>query len=508
MRHLRKFKTLTFSVMLLLITAVFTPLLGTAALAQSSKGIVVGTINDQAGAVVGGATVKIPNIATNVSRETTSSAEGNYRFDAVDPGTYKMEIKAQGFKTITLDNVVVEAAIPTTANAQLLVGAQSEVVNINADAAVVLQKQDGAQASTLESRQIVDLPVAGLNPVNLVFTLPGVTNPGVLAGGFVQGTEFNINGLRARANNQLIDGADNNDNSIAGQQIQPSLRDGFKEVTVLGADNSAEYGRAGGAVVNVVTRQGTNRFHGSLYDVIDTSALASLSPGQKSTHGLTSVPVCTQNACGFSFGGPIIKDRLFFFGTFQPTRTRIGASSASAVVPTEQGLATLRSLFPQGASANLDRYLSVVGNLRGSTNLINVPLGGGRPDAQFGTVTTSAPGPVNTYDLLGRVDWTPNENNSFAGRYLFTDQTVVNQFPTPFSGFAVDTPSRVQNFYMNYTRILSPRLTNEFRFSYGRFNVLFGAQDPAALTFGPQFLFSGLTVSPVGPLGGLTTTFF
>src|SRR5262249_27465144 len=140
--------------------------------------------------------------------------------------------------------------------------------------------------------------------------------------------------------------------------------------------------------------------------------------------------------------------------------------------------------------------------------LTNVPIGGGRPDVQFGTVTTSAPGPVNTYDLLGRVDWTPNENNSFAGRYLFTDQTVVNQFPTPFSGFAVDKPSRVQNFYMNYTRILSPRLTNEFRFSYGRFNVLFGAQDPAALTFGPQFLFSGLTVSPVGPLGGLTTTFF
>jgi len=508
MRHLRRLKSLALSVVLLMTAATFIPLFGGSVSAQSSKGIIVGTVTDQSGAVVTGATVKITNIATNVSRETTTSSEGNYRLDAVDPGSYKIEIKAQSFKTVTLDNVVVEAAIATTANTQLQAGAQSEVVNINADSAVTLQKQEGGQANTIASRQIVDLPVAGLNPVNLVFTLPGVTNPGVLAGGFVQGTEFNINGLRARANNQLIDGADNNDNSITGQQIQPSLRDGFKEVTVLGADNSAEYGRAGGAVVNVVTRQGTNVFHGSVYDVIDTSALASLSAGQKATQGLTSVPVYTQNSFGFSFGGPIKKDRLFFFGTFQPTLTRIGASTASAVVPTERGFNTLRSLFPQGASANLDRYLGVVGNLRGTTNLVNVPLGGGRPDIEFGTVTTSAPGPVNTYDLLGRVDWTPDENNSFAARYLFNDQKVTNQFPTPFEGFAVDTPSRVQNFYMNYTRVLSSRMTNEFRFSYGRFNVLFGAQDAAALTFGPQFLFAGLTVSPVGPLGGLVTTFF
>ncbi|MFY9608246.1 MAG: carboxypeptidase regulatory-like domain-containing protein [Blastocatellia bacterium] len=508
MRHLRRFKSVAYAAALLMFSASFMPLFSSSVHAQSSKGIVVGTINDPAGAVVAGATVKITNTATNVSRETLTSSEGNFRVDAVDPGVYTIEIKAAGFKTITLENVTVVAAQATTTDAQLEVGAQSEVVNVNADAAVILQKQDGARASTLESRQIVDLPVAGLNPVNLVFTLPGVTDPGILTGGFVQGTEFNINGLRARANNQLIDGADNNDNSITGQQIQPILRDGYKEVTVLGGDNSAEYGRAGGAVVNVVTRGGTNQFHGSVYDVIDTSALSSLSAGQKANEGLTSVPVYIQNSFGGSFGGPIKKDKLFFFGTFQPTLTRIGASSASAVVPTAQGFDTLRSLFPAGSSANLDRYLGVVGGLRGSTNLINVPIGGGRPDIQFGTVTTSAPGPVNTYDVLGRVDWTPTERDSIAARYLFNNQSVTNQFPTPFEGFAVDVPSRVQNFYANHTRLLSSRMTNEFRFSYGRFNVLFGAQDPAALDFGPQFLFAGITVSPVGPLGGLVTTFF
>jgi outer membrane receptor protein involved in Fe transport len=506
MRHLRKFKSLAFAVTLVMLSAVV-PLFAGSAFAQSSKGIVVGTVTDPSGAVVAGATVRITNIATNVARETSTSSEGNYRLEAVDPGKYKVEVKASGFKTVTLENVTVEAAQATTTDAKLEVGTQTEVVNVNADSGVVLQKQDGARADTLESRQIVDLPIAGLNPVNLVFTLPGVTAPGVLAGGFVQGTEFNINGLRARANNQLIDGADNNDNAITGQQIQPILRDGYKEVSVLGGDNSAEFGRSGGAVVNVVTKSGTNQFHGSVYDVIDTSALASLSPGQKVNNGLVSTPVYTQNSFGFSLGGPIKKDKLFFFGTFQPTRTRAGGTSASAIVPTEAGFNTLRSLFPQGASPNLDRYLGVVGNLRGTTNLVNFGLGGGRPDVQFGTATTFAPTPVNTWDFLTRIDWTPTEKDSFAARYLFTDQLVTNQFPTPFEGFAVDVPSRVQNFYANYTRVLGPRMTNEFRVSYGRFNVLFGARDQAALSFGPEFQFAGTTISGAGVLGGISATF-
>ena len=506
MRQLRKMKSLAFTAAFLMAAVLPQPLFSSV-LAQSSKGIIVGTTKDPSGAVVGGASIKITNKATNISRETTTTGEGGYRLDAVDPGSYKVEATAGGFKTSTRDNVVVEAAQATTIDFAFEIGAQSEVVNVNADSTVILQKQDGARTNTLESRQIVDLPIAGLNPVNLVFTLPGVTNPGVLAGGFVQGTEFNINGLRARANNQLIDGADNNDNAITGQQLQPTLRDGFKEVSVLGGDNSAEYGRSGGAVVNVVTKSGTNQFHGSVYDVIDTSALSSLSPGQKVNEGLTSVPVYTQNSFGFSFGGPIKKDKLFFFGTFQPTLTRAGGTSASAVVPTEQGFNTLRTLFPQGSSPNLDRYLGVVGSLRGTTNVFNVALGGGRPDISFGTVTAFAPAPVNTYDLLTRIDWTPSENDSFAARYLFNNQHVTNQFPTPFTGFAVDVPARVQNFFASYTRILSPRMTNEFRVSYGRFSVLFGARDQAALDFGPEFQFAGVPVTGAGVIGGISATF-
>src|SRR5262249_42828494 len=325
------------------------------------------------------------------------------------------------------------------------VGSANEVVNISADAGALLQTQDGARTSTITARQITDLPVSTLNPADLVLTLPGVTNPGTLAGGFVQGNEFSINGLRPRANSQLLDGTENNDVSIGGQAYIPSLRDGFQEVSVLGGDNSAEYGRGGGAVVNLISKNGTNRFHGSVYDVIAPSALFSLTSGQKINDKLTSVPVSIQNQYGFSFGGPIKRDKLFVFGTFQASPFRTNGGSASAVVPTKEGFDLLRTLFPQGRSANLDRYLSIVGNLRGVTNIQPVALGGGRPDIPFGTVTFSGvPQPLNDYQWLTRVDWTPSSKDTFSFRYVFDDNTLVNQFPSAFDGFGIDVPGRAQ----------------------------------------------------------------
>ena len=230
--------------------------------AQTSKGTLVGTELDPNGAAVSGATIKLTNVETGVSREVTTTSEGTYRLEAVDPGNYKIEVTASGFKAATLQNVISAGGQTNDYPVSLTVGNPSEVVEVVSDS-VVLQTQDGTRGGTLDKRQITDLPVAGLNPVNLVFTLPGVVDPGGKAGGFVQGTEFSVNGLRPRANNQLVDGLDNNDNNIAGQFYQPTLRDGFNEVTVLQGDFSAEYGRAGGAVVNVLSRNGTNQFHGS-----------------------------------------------------------------------------------------------------------------------------------------------------------------------------------------------------------------------------------------------------
>ena len=427
------------------------------ATAQTSKGFVAGTVEDQNGASVPNAAIKITNLTTGVVRETVGDANGSYRLDAVDPGAYKLEASAQGFKTAKVDRVEVNAAQTVNVALRLEIGSPTEEVVVTTSNEVVIQNADGTRVNTLGEREIRDLPVQGLNPVNLVFTLPGVADVGGangVAGGFVQGTEFSINGLRPRGNNQLIDGLDNNDNSITGQVYQPTVRDAYSQVTVLGGDYSAEFGRAGGAVVNVITRSGSNQFHGSGYDIIHNAAFDALTPGQKAQSNLTEVPQYTQNTFGFSFGGPILKNKLFFFGTYQGDLVRAGAVVGRAVVPTEEGLTQLRALFPAGASSNLDRYLAIVGDLRGATNLVNVPLGGGRPDIQFGTATRTSAQPVNTYDYLTRIDWTTSSKNSASFRYLANDQIFSNQFPDPstgitgsqFAGFEIDVPSLTQKF--------------------------------------------------------------
>ena len=463
-------------------------------LAQTSKGFLVGNVFDPSGAVVVGAQVKITNTSTGTTRETISAADGSFRIDAVDPGTYRVEVSESGFKTALLENVVVGASQTTTVPFQLEVGTRSEMVNVISGADVVLQNQDGARVNTLSKREITDLPTPALNPASIVFTLPGVVDPGPLAGGFVQGNEFSVNGLRARANNQLIDGLDNNDNSIAGQSYIPILRDGYNEVTVLQSDYSAEFGRAGGAVVNIVTRSGTNEFHGSAYDVLNNSAFNSLTASQRADG--TRKPVAVENTFGFSLGGPIKTGKLFFFGTYQADRFRAG-TDATARVPTEAGFNALRSLFPAGTNPNLDNYLNIVGNLRGQREISSVALGDGRPNIDFGETTISSTQPINDHQFLTRVDWTPTDKDSFAFRHVFDNQRVNNQFPTaasggtPFPGFEVDVPSRVQNFFFNYTRSISTRLTNEARFGYGRFDAEFTSRNPQVGVSGPVFLFTG-----------------
>lgn len=481
-----------------------------AASAQTSKGFIVGSIVDPNGAAIANATVKITSAQTGVSRETVTQDDGSYRLDAVDPGTYRVEAVASGFRTTAKDSVTVAASQTTETSFQLEIGSANEVVEVSAESNIILQTEDGAIVNTLTTRQITELPVSGLNPVNLVFTLPGVVEPGPLAGGFVQGTEFSINGLRPRANNQLIDGLDNNDNSIGGQFYQPVLRDGYSEVTVLGGDYSAEYGRAGGAVVNLITRGGTNEFHGSVYDVIEPSKLQALSPFEKAGSELTKKPVSIQNQYGFSFGGPAIKNKLFFFGTFQASPSRAGGVTSSPVVPTAEGYTLLRQLFPQGASANLDRYLTTIGDLRGTTGITQVPLGGDRPSIPFGTATRTSSQPVDDYQYLFRVDWTATEKDNVSVRYLADDQIFPNQVPNfgtlRFPGYEVDVPSFIQNAYINHTRIISPNTTNEFRFGYGRFNVVFNYRNQDLLsTNEPQFLFGGSASSVTGV--GVDATF-
>lgn len=479
-----------------------------AASAQTSKGFVVGTVVDSNGAGIGGATIKITNAETGVTRSTVSQDNGSFRLDAVDPGTYAVDISSTGFKSASRSKVLVAAAQTVDVSSALEVGNPNEVVTVSAESLIELQSTDGTRVNTLNTREITGLPVAGLNPVNLVFTLPGVVDPGALAGGFVQGTEFSVNGLRPRANNQLIDGLENNDNSITGQSYQPTVRDGYSEVTILGSNFSAEYGRAGGAVVNVITRSGNNSFHGSVYDVNQNSVFSSLTPGQIAIEGLTKVPKFNENTIGFSLGGPIKKNKLFFFGTYQADLFRAGGISGTAIVPTAAGAAQLRALVAPGTNPALDQYLAIVNTFLASTGDRNIGIeAAGTPNRTlipFGPATRQSAQPVNTYDYIARVDWTPTSRDSLTFRYLRNDQVFNNQFPTgsvsggQFPGFEVDVPGVADSFLGSYTRNFSPNTTNEFRFGRAGFDVLFAPRDAALSTAGPQIAINTGSISTVG----------
>jgi len=234
-------------------------ILSIATFAQTSRGTVSGTVTDPTGAVISGANVTLTNTATTVSRSTVTNSEGIYRFDAVDLGDYTIKFTATGFGEVLKSNVVVSANQIAAVDAQLQPGATSLTVDVTAESGALLQTEAPVRGGNIDSTRITELPVATRNPAMLALTLPGVSTNRF---GFGVGT-FSVNGGRGRSNNFLIDGTENNDISVAGQGFQIKNPDAVQEVSVQTSNYDAEFGRAGGAVVNVITKPGGNQYHGT-----------------------------------------------------------------------------------------------------------------------------------------------------------------------------------------------------------------------------------------------------
>jgi hypothetical protein len=323
--------------------------------AQTSRGTVAGTVTDPNGAVVVGATVEIVNKATNLKRSTTTNGSGIYRFDAVDLGVYDVVITSKGFKTITNANVQVQANQTTNLDAQLEIGSDSVVVEVAATSGEILQTTEPVRGGNFSPRQVQNLPLGALNPYDLGRLLPGV----IAATGsstFGNASQFSVNGQRPRGNNYLIDGTENNDISVTGPANQINNEDAVQEVSVQTGLFSAEFGRAGGGVFNIVTKSGTNAYHGTGRWLYLSQKFDALTNGNRLA-GLTKPNVYTENVFGGTIGGPLPlphfgeggptvrsgKDRTFFFFGLQYDRFR-ASSGTSFRVPTVNGAAQLRAI--------------------------------------------------------------------------------------------------------------------------------------------------------------------
>jgi hypothetical protein len=466
--------------------------------AQTSKGTLVGVVRDASGAVISNADITVANEQTTETRQVKSNAQGEYRIDAITAGSYSIHADAAGFQTVEVKGLKVNPSVITSYDAVLTVGGASTTVEVQANSNTI-NTDNGQLSSTLGNTELANLPIFSLNPIELVATLPGVQlvnaqlNLGGVGGNYEQ---IEVNGARPRANNFMMDGQDINDVGIGGQAFQPQVPDMFQSETALTNSASAEYGRSGGAVVNLITKSGTNTFHGSVFELYQGSGLNSLDGQTRRgiVHGTPPegyVPPTKarfdQHNYGFTVGGPILKNKLFAFGGSQWSRFYGTSQSAPIELPDAGGYATLTSIGgPEVALLqgllNSGSYLKEYTNV-GVGETINAGPQNGCPaggclvtTAMFERPPVAQQEPDTQY--IVRVDFNPSQKDTFSGRFLhdnsnFTPDLGLNSSGLPGFDGQVGGPSALS--IGTWTHIFRPTLLNEFRVSSTRINFLFAA---------------------------------
>lgn len=497
-----------------LFSAILLTLSASASHGQTSRGALTGTVTDSSGAVVPNVTVTATQVGTNVQRQTKTNDAGIYRFDALDLGTYTVTLEAQGFAKEIKTGVEIQAARTTNIDAALQIGRSTEIVTVEASAfEVALQTSEQVRGANLSAQTISNLPLTGLDSLTLTQLLPGVSVMNQNLGGFINqnGTyAFAVNGQRPRGNNFMIDGVENNDISITGPAYTITNPDAIQEVNIQTSNFSAEFGRAGGAVINQITKSGTNDLHGTAAYVYTGSAFASLTHLQRKT--FTHPPRQVENIPSFTVGGPVVLPHLynghnktFFFAAAQWDR-QFGNITSSTVLtlPTDAGVATLQSLAAQCPQAAL--YLRALGSLRGSADPSSIDLS--VPSAA-GTCTNSTRSEMSlqtgsftrseTHKFLDnnhqiRIDHKASDKQNMSFRWLYDDSIDTPNGLNNLPGFDSSNPARTLGGNFTDTYVIKPAWTNEFRFNYGRigFNFPLIAPDVFHATV-PNYSGLGLT---------------
>ena len=463
--------------------------------AQVTTGNVRGIVQDATGAVLSGAKVTITNKQTNVSATTQSSGQGEYRFNDLLPGEYTLTVENQGFKKLTLNDVRVELNQTTDVPAQVQIGATNEVVEISAGGTELVDTTTTTLSKGFNDRQVVELAQTNIGGAfgggvnNLALIAPNVSS----SGGVGVGTGGSIGGQRPRNNNFVVDGVDNNDKSVTGPQIYVSPET-VSEFSLLANQFSAEFGRSNGGQFITVTKSGTNQFHGTGYSFFQNRYLNALDNLQKRAGVIREriqgreddfMPRSDFGRFGGNIGGPIFKDKLFFFTSFERIQSGDAASPGGLTAPTAAGLATIRSL-PGISTTNLGIFTQFVPVApaadAGAIGVCSVaPVGGNCPDPTpdtldvnenilnipIGNVNFSAPNFTTNKNFVVNIDFAQNEKTQHRGRFIYNDFRAIDTGAT-LPAFYVMTP--IDNRLFSYTLLhtFTEKLSNETRVAYRR----------------------------------------
>ena len=301
--------------------------------AQLTTADIVGTVSDSSGAVVPNASITLKNLDTNEARSTQSNGTGDFSFTLLPVGHYSISVKASGFQAWVTRDLAIEAGDRARADAHLQLGSESEFVEVTASTPL-LQADTATVSSSVTAMAVQDLPLNGRNFVQLVQLVPGANEGpgnGLSSGGRPDDRRTNaagisVNGQDDTLNNWVVDGIDDNERIIGSIGVKPNV-EGVQEITVQTNSYAPEAGRTAGGVVNIVTRSGTNQFHGSAYEFFRNDILDARNVFQ--TNG--PKPELRQNQFGGSIGSPILKDKTFFYFDYEGLRTVSGVTDVKTV---------------------------------------------------------------------------------------------------------------------------------------------------------------------------------
>ncbi len=496
----------------------FVLLVSASLMAQTFRGTILGTVTDASGAVISGASVMVKNVGTGLERSTQTSSDGSYSVPELPIGSYTVTISQSGFQTSVTTNVVVDVASERRVDASLQAGQVSQTVEVSGEALSQVDTTSAQLGGTLTQETIANLPVNGRDYTKLIYLNPGVAgSPDQISDSPGSYGTFSMNGSRGRSNNFLLDGTDMND----GYRNDPAINEAgvFGDpATILPIDAvaelrtisnyEAEYGRNSGAVVNIVTKSGTNQWHGSAMEYLRTGQFGARnyfnSEGPKNPFH--------NNQFGASLGGPIIKDKTFFYFNYEGQRES-GAQAGQSCVPDPAQITQAQAnIASWGETLNPVTAALLARNPWPSPN-----IGGAASDGN-GCATNNVSTAINFLNninsLIGKIDHNFNPSNLLTGRYYFGDST--QSFPLSLTGsggqvpgFNTHTPTRVQLVSISYVKVVNSNQLNEARLGWNRFAEGFFPEDQSfnpnsiGLNTGVSAYDGGLPVISVGDFSGL-----
>lgn len=504
--------------------------------AQQITATLRGQVLDPSGAAVRGASVTVTQLETGFTRTGQTDAEGGFTLVELPVGDYKLEAEAKGFQKYVQEGLTLHVNQTARVNVKLVVGTETQTVEVHSNASMI-EPTSTTLGTTVGDREVLDLPLNGRHFTQLGILQVGVTpiTPGLqLAGGTLrEGQAYAVNGQRPESNEFLIDGADNFNGVDGGFVLEPPV-DAISEFKIQTHTANAEFGHSSGSTTNIVTKSGTNDFHGSAWEFFRNNALDAKS------FFADSVEPLRQNQFGGTFGGPIKKDRTFFFLYYEGFRNSQGATARTTVPSLQERTGNFGDLCTSGFDTN-----GICQDSNPNHQLINEFSGEPIPynqlpfinpisqnllpyypepnQGQFGYVATLM-GNANNDQFGVRVDQYVSAHDQMQFRYSFSQGDLLSPVSTAGAnvpGFPVGQNQRSQNFVAQETHTFSPTLVGIARFSFLRNKLLFNEHlngtDPASLGFeyqptleeaiGPPFIQVGGYASIGDPITGPRNTY-